>query len=242
MLEPACYSSPEDTFHRRMVVNLTVTTKHECFVRSCELKDRNFRNRTSFGEGAYLEHVFCDAVARALKSGITSLQGKSEVLSIPSVLVEIPGLTLVGLHLIVTKLKDATLNVIARFGSFIGGINRAFAHNIGFDDYLTEEKSVLTTKVLEDIALPLLDICAFAENDLATSDPKLRHFGVRLTEQSLQLRFKIELLKRFIDQEKLADQVSTARNQKELDLSRLHAAPSARVSQLPIESDLVFQA
>ena len=208
MPEPAHYSSPDDTYSRRMIVNLTVTPEHECHVRSCELKDRNFRNRTSFGKGANLEQVFCGPVASALRGGIASLQGKNEVLSIPSLLVEIPGLTLLGIHLIVTKLSDASLNIIARFGSFIGGINNAFAQNIGFDDHLTDQKTVLATKILEDIALPLLDICEFAENDLATTDPMFGRFGARLTEQSFQLRFKIELLKRYIDQEKLTNQAS----------------------------------
>jgi len=133
MPEPAHYSSPDDTYSRRMIVNLTVTPEHECHVRSCELKDRNFRNRTSFGKGANLEQVFCGPVASALRGGIASLQGKNEVLSIPSLLVEIPGLTLLGIHLIVTKLSDA---------------------------------------------------------------------------RSFQLRFKIELLKRYIDQEKLTNQAS----------------------------------
>jgi len=201
MVEPTYISAPEERLGRRMVVNMTLTSEQMCLVRSCEVKDKSYRNRTTFGEHATIDYVFCPAIAQALHESIHSLQNKTEVLALPSFLVEIPGLTLMGLHLIVTKLQDSSLNIIARFSSFIGGINSAFASNIGFTDHASKDSARLAAEVLHDIALPLLDICSFAETEMGDGDQKLGKFGARLNKQSHLLRFKVDLLKRFVAQE-----------------------------------------
>lgn len=190
---------PEDDQRgRRFVVTLWQNATGTFFVRSCELAFRHFRNRTSFGTLATLDHVFTPHFAQAVQKCLGKLSLGTEVLSLPSFLLETPGLTVRGVHLMATRLTDGTLNIILRFGSFMGGINHVFAAHIGFDDPIGAQNEAISAQVLEDIASPLLDMCNWVEVGGEDAANMLGPFGKVVAERGNEIRFRIELLKRFI--------------------------------------------
>lgn len=183
---------------RRFIITMWAEPDQNAYVRSCEIYGANFRNRTSFSKDTLLEHVFCLRFAAALRGCLDQLSMKTQVLSLPSFLVELPGLTIRGAHVIATKVKDGPLNIIIRFGSFLGGINYAFRNTIGFDNSISGEHQELSARILEDIASPLLDICNAAETGLSDAVDKLGAFGRNVCARSHEIRFRVELLKRFV--------------------------------------------
>jgi hypothetical protein len=191
------HASPSESI-RRFIITMWAEPDQKAYVRSCEIYGSNFRNRTSFNKDTVLEHVFCLRFAAALKECLDQLSLDTQVLSLPSFLVELPGLTVRGAHVIATKVKDGPLNIIIRFGSFIGGINYAFRNSLGFDNALANEREALGTHILEDIASPLLDICNAAETGLSDAVDKLGAFGRHVCARSHEIRFRVELLKRFV--------------------------------------------
>ncbi|MFT6222825.1 MAG: hypothetical protein ACJA1F_000663 [Paracoccaceae bacterium] len=196
------YALP-DTLHgqehdKRFVITIGATLANEFFVRSCEISGKAFRNRTSFGPKVSLEQAFCPRFASALAECLGKLKMETEVLSLPSFLLEIPGLTLSGVQIMATRVHENGVNIIMRFKSFIGGINAAFKESIGFDDYVPDRSSDLAAKILSDIAAPLLDICTLAESDLEKVSGAFGAFGHRVSLRSHELIFQSELLKRFV--------------------------------------------
>lgn len=183
---------------RRFIITMWAEPDQSAYVRSCEVYGANFRNRTSFNKDTGLEQVFCLRFAAALRECLEGLSMKSQVISLPSFLVELPGLTIRGAHVIATKVKDGPLNIIIRFGSFLGGINYAFRNSLGFDNSVSDEHEALGARILEDIASPLLDICNAAETGLSDAVEKLGAFGRGVCARSHEVRFRVELLKRFV--------------------------------------------
>ena len=184
---------------RRFIISLLVQQRGPALVRSCEIKGRTFNNRTSFGQGMTLDGALCQPLAQALQNALDGLSGKTEVLSLPEFLFESAGLMLRGIHIIATRLKDGAVNVIMRFLSFVGGINHAFAPQIGFDDPVEEEGQAIAASVLEDIAAPLLNICSTIHLELDGAHSVLGAFGERIASQTEEIRFRTHLLRRYVE-------------------------------------------
>jgi hypothetical protein len=184
------------------VVTMWVEQCGDVFVRSCEIIGDQFRNRTSFGDRPRLENTFSERMAREIGICVRKLSMQTEVLALPSLQIQLPGLSLSGARLVATRLTNGTVNVILRFKSFFGKINAAFRNNLGFDTRLDHVNSVLATKVLDDIALPLLNICTALDQDPA-ADPSSRMAKItrHLSAHSHEIRFQVELLKRFVTQQ-----------------------------------------
>lgn len=184
---------------RKFVVNLTVLDGNDPEVRSCEIIGHNYRNRTSFGERTRLDDVFVAAIADGLSRCLDKMSNDTEVLALPDFVVETPGLTLAGAHMMVSKGDDGTLHIIFRFRFFLGGINRAFHRNIGFDGEISDENSRLSALVLADLALPILNFCEAAKAGMMTQEAPISGFVDKLVERSHEISFQIELVKRFIE-------------------------------------------
>ncbi|WP_299875574.1 hypothetical protein [uncultured Sulfitobacter sp.] len=184
---------------RRFIISLIARRNEPTLVRSCEIKGSTFNNRTSFGEGVTLRHAFAAPLVRALDDCLSKLSYKTEVLSLPEFLCEVAGLTLRGIHVMATRLADGAINIIMRFLSFVGGINHALAPEIGFDDPVHEEGQAIATKVLEDIAAPLLNICTSAVLGLKDTNEMLGAFGRKIASQTDEIQFRTHLLRRYVE-------------------------------------------
>lgn len=183
----------------KLLVNLTMSADDRLEVRSCEIVSDSFRNRTSFHGKSHVQDVFVTEVADAINACISSLSFRTELVSLPNFTVEMPGLILSDASLICTETNDGNLNIIFRINRFVGGVNRLFLNRIGFEDPLSPMVSEISARVLSDIAVPLLDLCAIAQQDLGPEDGPLGAFGKKLRERSAELEFHIELIKRFVE-------------------------------------------
>lgn len=180
---------------RKLVVTLAREGQEQIAVRSCEVIDQGFRNRTSFGRTAPLETVFVREVSEAMDRCLSGLSGRSEVLSFPEMVIQTPGLLLAGLHVMVTRVEEGVLNIICRFGALIGGVNHVFHPAIGFDSNAGSEVDRLSAQVFSDLVLPLCNLCQKAQLDDGSD-------GGSLSEMRLywhELQFQVELLKRFVE-------------------------------------------
>lgn len=185
---------------RRFIVNLWSADGAHPEVRSCEITSPEIRNRTSFSKNVAISDIFVDELARALEDCLSKLSGSTEVLSLPSFALELPGLVLAGAQIMVTKADSGALSFIFRFKLTMGGINRAFKADVGLNENMQDHAARLSADVMADIALPLLDICAAAEFGMITEESRISDRLNLISEQSHEIRFRVELLKRFLTQ------------------------------------------
>lgn len=197
-LLPDHFETAEESPSRRFVVNLQVREKEAPQVRSCEVVSRTYRNRTTFQGVCDVEDVFEENVANGLRECLNKLSLDAEVVSLPDFFIETPGLILAGAHMMSSIAPDGMVAIILRFQLMIGGVACAFKSDIGVEKPLLNSKERIATLILSDISLPLLDICAAAETDLMSDANRLNNFAKKLAERSHEIRFQVELVKRYI--------------------------------------------
>lgn len=185
---------------RKLIVNLVVRAGEEPMVRSCEILQKQFRNRTSFTSNVRLKDVFVETIADGLQSCIDRLSlEEAEVFALPHFKLDIPGLVLGNAQLMATKKNDGSVNIIFRFRFFFGGLAEAFKREVQFDDFVQDQNGFTSTKVLSDLAMPLLDLCIAAEAGLLEASENLGAFGRTLAERAHEVRFQIDLVQRYVD-------------------------------------------
>lgn len=188
----------QESRSRRFVVNLQVREQEGPQVRSCEVVSAEYRNRTTFQGSCGVDDVFEENVARGLRECLNALSLEAEVVSLPEFFIETPGLILAGAHIMSSIAPDGMVAIILRFQLMIGGVACAFKSDIGVDRPVLDTRERIATLVLSDISLPLLDLCAAAETDLMSDTDTLARFSRELAERSHEIRFQVELVKRYI--------------------------------------------
>ncbi|WP_282128511.1 hypothetical protein [Roseobacter litoralis] len=192
---PEIQSIRSDLSDRTLTLNLTLKTAEEVSVRSCEVIGRNFRNRVSFQETSELGDILVHRLSDAIKSSLKTLSAGAQVLSLPDFLIELPGLALAGAHVMVMEAKDGVRNAIFRFTEFMGTINNAFKLDIGFSEPYATHSEKLAVNILEEICLPILNLCRAFDMLNTTQD---RAFAKAISDKAIEFEFQTELLKRFI--------------------------------------------
>lgn len=182
----------------RFVVNLIAEPDGPAEVRSCEVIGEHHRNRFSFPSRVSVDEVFVPEVAHGVTQCLSALSNTTEVVSLPSVTIEIPGLSLAKAHLITTLADDGNLGIILRFKMVLGGVNRAFRPELGIEDSVSDQTSHMSALVLTDIVMPFLDLCTAAENGGLDTSKGLESFIDTLIDRSQDVRFQAELIKRFV--------------------------------------------
>lgn len=182
----------------RFVVNLISRQGGPAEVRSCEVIGPHHRNRFTFPHRVTVEDVFVDHVAAGVARCLSSLSDTTEVVSLPSVAIEIPGLSLAVAHLITTKADDGALGIILRFKMLLGGVSHAFRPELGIEASVQDHSANTSALVLADLVMPLLDLCTAAESGHLTETPEFDRFVQTLVDRSCEVRFQAELIKRFV--------------------------------------------
>lgn len=186
---------PSDFSDRVFTLNLALAEPKQVTVRSCEVIGRTFRNRTSFPDNNDIDAVLDPHLAERIRQCLEKVPAGGHVLSLPELLIEVPGLVLYGVHIMVMEVKDGIRSAIFRFKEFMGSITRAFRLHIGIEEQGTNYNERLATNVLSDICLPILNLARemeFAHRDAGTKVPKA------LENRAREFEFQTELLKRFI--------------------------------------------
>lgn len=192
---PEIQSTRSELSERTLTLNLTLKPADVVSVRSCEVIGRNFRNRVSFQETSELEDILVDRLTDAIKSSLKTLSEGAQVLSLPDFLVELPGLALAGAHVMVMEAKDGMRNAIFRFNDFLGTVNNAFKLDIGFSEPYATHSEKLAVNILEEICLPILNLCRAFDILNTTQD---RAFAKAISDKAMEFEFQTELLKRFV--------------------------------------------
>ena len=178
-----------------MTLSLNIMSPDTVTIRSCEVVGRWFRNRISFQEQKRIEDILARKLARAILSCVRSLRKGAQVLALPDFLVELPGLALSGVHIMVMEAKDGVRSAILRFTEFMGAINNAFQTDIGFHEPYPNHCEKLAVNVLEEICLPILNLCRTFE------ELKVKQMGRNgrcFVDRAREFEFQTELLKRYI--------------------------------------------
>ena len=149
----------------------------------------------SFTENHEIEDVLVARLSHAINACLENLPGGAHVLSLPEFLVELPGLTLSGVHVMVMKSTEGLRNAIFRFKEFMGAVNNAFRMDVGFHEPYSNHSEKLAINVLADVCLPILNLCrSFEELSLG----KDRSRALDVSDRAREFEFQTELLKRFI--------------------------------------------
>ncbi|MBQ4806991.1 hypothetical protein J4717_05860 [Phaeobacter sp. HS012] len=184
---------------QRFIVNLMAEKGETPYVRSCEVVSSAFRNRTSFVNTMPLEEVFCDPIAEGLNDCVNLLSGETQVISLPSLILEVPGLVLAGAHVLATVNDDGSQSIIIRFRISLGGIGYAFRPDVGFGAGLEDLTREVSAQVLTDLALPLLNVLSATEAGLVDAESAIGSLSQQLADRVHEIRFQIELVKRYTD-------------------------------------------
>jgi hypothetical protein len=184
-----------DLSDRTLTFNLHLYGPDQILIRSCEVVGTGFRSRFSFQETKNINEVLVGRLAHAITASLKSLPDGAHVLCLPAFLVELPGLVLAGVHVMVIEVSYGFRSAILRFKEFIGAANKAFLMDLGVQEAQTLHSEKLAMNVLEDICMPILNLCHALE-DLGrmhgqTVSPQVR-------ERAREFAFHTELLKRFI--------------------------------------------
>lgn len=187
------------TSPRSFVIRLMMQEDGTTRVPSCELVDPKYRNKISFREDLPPEQIFVATIANTLRSHLNKLSMTTEVWSLPSLSIEIPGLTLAGAHLMMTHTPGGDLSIIFRFSFYYGEIDCAFLEGIGFTRDSGAQSERLAVEVLSDLALPLMNICHSAAQLEHQPQIPFNKFGRDLAARAEELQMQINLVRRFIE-------------------------------------------
>lgn len=183
-----------DLSDRLMTISLIHNGPDDIWIRSCEVLGTGFRSRFSFHEKRRVEDVLVARLAHAIAVNLRKIPDGAHVLALPEFLIEVPGLILSGVHIMVTEVTGSARSIILRFKEFIGGASNAFRVDVGFEEPLTVHGQKLAISVLDDICLPLLNLCHLLEN---TANQFGYKSNERLKDRIEEFRFQTELLKRY---------------------------------------------
>lgn len=188
-------NSPSPQTDRTITLSLNLTRTGAISLRSCEVIAKSYRNRISFQEQKKIEDVLVGRLVRAIRRCLQKVPEGARVLSIPDFLVELPGLAMSGLHIMMMDATCGVRSAILRVNDFMGAINKAFKTDIGFHDTCPTRSEKLAVNILQDICLPIFNLCRGLDTDAFGADASTRH---QLSNRAQEFEFQMELLKRYI--------------------------------------------
>lgn len=187
--------SPSNLSDRTLTMNLFVRAPDHILIRSCEVVGRSVRSRFSFSETRRIEDVLAGRLAHAIAHNLKSIPQGAHILSLPEFLLDLPGLVLMGAHVMVMEMAQGARSIILRFKEFLGAANNAFIIDVGFHEPAMSPGEKLAMSILEDICLPILNMCHTLEASAVEQGHKV---SPKIRETAHEFRFQTELLKRFI--------------------------------------------
>ena len=198
-IEALSKSNPLRNTVPKLVTNLLTAAEGEFEVRSCEVLGNGYRNRTSFLRTSRSEEVFVWAGASGLGDCLSRLSRKKEVMSLPELKIEAPGLALGGAHVLVSEREGDQISVIVRFQVFLGNLDAVLCEGLRPMPSPSVLLDALASEVLFDITLPILNICSAGDLEQLTHTDVLARYLEKLAENTSDLKFRCTLLRRFLE-------------------------------------------
>ncbi len=137
------------------VVNLQLAADGPALVRSCELLNRDYRNRVSFTKLPDLFSVFQARLAQKIQALVEEFGTARNIVSKPDFELDLPSLKLAGLTFLVSGVRDGMRQIILRFKYFIGTFQSAFLLDLGMSEPTIPHKERIAIESLIDIVGPL---------------------------------------------------------------------------------------
>ncbi|MEM6566646.1 MAG: hypothetical protein AAF665_19500, partial [Pseudomonadota bacterium] len=192
---PETQPLPSDLSDRSVTFSFLLHDQDVVSLRSCDVVGRGFRNRISFHDNNPMEDVLVERLSSAIRVSLRNLPDGAHVLSLPDFLVELPGLILAGARVMVSDIKDGSRSAIVRFKEFVGAVTPAFKSDVGLQEYHASYSEKLAMSVLEEICLPILNICRTLDVPQLMQE---RRVSADLKDRAREFEFQTELLKRFV--------------------------------------------
>lgn len=192
---------------RTLTMNLIWRGENELLIRSCDILGRGFRSRFSFTDNRLVEEVLMPGLAQSITGNLQSVPDGAQVISLPDFLLELSGIVLSGLHIMVSEACGDARSIILRFKHFFGSVSKAFRVDLGIETALVPHGHKLAMNVLEDICLPILNLCHTLD-DLARAQGQV--VNPKLLSLTQEFYFQTELLKRFITNSPEASLISVS--------------------------------
>lgn len=183
---------------RKLVVSLTVSPEGTPLVASCEVIGETYRNRTSWHKPRTIDEVMQPQMAETVMACLGKVTGKSEVISLPHLVLEHTGLVLSHAHLIATAKDCGDLSVILRFKTFLGSLSAVFQPHVDLVNGASAATMAVSDRIMMDISMPLLNFLSLDEQGGLLGKDDAQRLVSQLTDQSHALRFQIELIKRHV--------------------------------------------
>lgn len=194
----------------KLVLKLERRDNGKIHVVTCEVIGPDFSNRTRFNGNNEIHSVLAPKLADTICKHLERVSERHEVLSLPELVVELPGLSLSSVHIVVAQKQGGAQNIIFRFGNFVGGFNRALRNPLTFENSVADNNDRIATEVLSDIALPFLNLCRHPDIDGLPVQERVAKVHKRMAEKADEIEFYIELVKRFVRDEIAAGGKTTA--------------------------------
>lgn len=193
------FESPlPDTAFPRFTVNLLLQPDVQPEVKFCEVKTTGFSSRFSFSDTLRLDQVFMPDVAQQIGNCVYALDGKNTVLSLPSFKHASDGITLAKAQIISRVGKGDEHRIILRFWVIEGDVSYAFLPEHRLETGLGDHVDTIASHVLDQIALPLTNVCSGLEQGLVTAENTPPSFLKGLQLNAAELQTQIELLRLFV--------------------------------------------
>jgi hypothetical protein len=191
-------------FHSRtpsLKIALRVLDNGLIVVKSCELTGGVYHHRSSFRAPDTPLSVFRDEISDVLRDFMGQARGNTQIMAVPDFSLEIPGLTLLGAQIIVGTSQEGEVSATIVFKSVLGGVD-AVLKDQALHDVTTSRRKVFETDVMLDIAQPILDMFSNFDVEPSQASPsQVQEMLQAVIENTHELQFRAELLKRFINKD-----------------------------------------
>lgn len=164
---------------------------------AAEVAGAHFTTRTEFHAGSTVAESLRPELSAAITKMLVDLPTGRMVIARPKSRVEMPGLTLASVQIVLPPIKNGIQDITFRYLEVLGGINHAFAEDIGLDEHMADRHECAAIEVLTEIATPLLNLSRHGRGMNRPTTEQIINRHRQLAERADEISFYIDLLRRY---------------------------------------------
>ena len=205
------------------------TAPHE--VIAVEYRRAAIHHRIRFSDSSAPEDVFHAPLAQCLMRAISNLDGDTTIYTEPDLIVPLDGIALGRLRSISNTRRDGSQQLVIRFQNVVGCFQAAFLDEFGLQPAELSPQEEIETKLLSDIARPMLDVLHVIETPVLPEGAReaLDSLLHRLRRDRDEIGFYIELLKRHVQSSERRKRPAPLGLRHRTDLPNAVSAPYPRL-------------
>ncbi|WP_293577426.1 hypothetical protein [Phaeobacter sp.] len=180
----------------RLIVTLDVVFEGEVRVAAAEVLQHDMRNRVAYAQLQTLSETFHPQLATCLADCVEAFLRRGETHH-PDMVADIPGLILANVSIAEGDVSGNITTLYVTFNSCIGDMARGFVSELRFGCVLEDVSRDMSAQVLNDLAMPLLNVLTAEEAGMIDSGDPVGGLADQLVRKAHEIRFQIELIKRY---------------------------------------------